>query len=359
MNITNVEITRVIAHEVVRASQMAERPPILSDHLVALDGHGKGLVAKRIVATVGSGSHCVDVTVSDATAGSPFNHATTMFDCNDAAFVKASQHLARALSTAQTVGTIRSGSALFVQGTCAADDRPSRFLTIIKADSDQGFFKQVQGESIDLRFVSDMLLGESQRLLKVAFFIENPECEQIPVGTAPVLRQPEEFCVKVFDHMMQNSGDGNAALYFYSTFLKCTLANDASRQTRDFYNIARDVIDEMPVPQQDKVELRGDLISYLRSNRATLSPRTFAKEVLPEAQQDVFVTRCKTAGITQAISKNLELLKNRLRRRSLRFSSQVTITASPEAIRESVRIHGQSKDGWTRLEIKGEIEETR
>jgi len=61
MNITNIEIERVIAHEVVRASQMTERPPILNDGLISLDEKSKTLVSKRLVSTLASGSHCVEV----------------------------------------------------------------------------------------------------------------------------------------------------------------------------------------------------------------------------------------------------------------------------------------------------------
>lgn len=357
MNIANVEITRVIAHEVVRAVEINDRPPILSDALITLDDRGKNLVGKRLVSTVASGSHCVDVTVDDATIGSPFEQATRMLDSEAADFVEASQHLAQSLSTAQTAGPIKSGSAIFVQGTCAADGIQSRFLAIIKADSDQGFYRQVVGENITLRYVSDMLLGESQRLIKIAFFIEDSERESTrePTGDGP--RLPDEFSVKVFDHMMQNSGDRNAAIYFYSTFLKCRLAVNASRKTKHFYEVTREFIGRMDVSQAEKVELHGDLIAYFRSNRAIIEPRSFAQDILPEAHQDAFVRKCRESEITQAITKDLELLKGKLRRQSLKFSSNVTLYAPSDSFRDSVRITGISDDGWTELKIRGSIEE--
>ena len=51
---------------------------MLSDELVVLDEPGKKLVARRLVDTVASGSHCVDVDVDDSTVGSPFDKATGM-----------------------------------------------------------------------------------------------------------------------------------------------------------------------------------------------------------------------------------------------------------------------------------------
>lgn len=354
MNIANVQINRVIAHEVVRASEFAERPPILSEQLVILDDNGKTLVGKRIVNTVASGSHCVDVTVEDSSTGSPFQRATDMIDETDDQFVELSKLLANDLSNAQTAGPIKSGSAIFVQGTCAADGANSRFVAIIKADSDQGLYKRIQDDgSITLTYVNDMLLGDSQRLIKIAFFIEETSPEEGPDQP----RQPEEFSVKVFDHLMQASGDGIAAQYFYQTFLRCRIAHSAARTTKQFFNIVKNYIDELPLPQSEKVSYHGDLISYLRQNATnTIEPRTFAQTVLPQEHQDAFVTKCRSEGITSAFSKELDLLKGKLRRQSVKFSSNVTIHAPSETFRDSIQILETSDDGWTRLRIRGTIE---
>lgn len=352
MNITNIDIIRVIAHEVVRAAQIIERPPVLSDELVVLDDRGKSLVGKRLVDTVASGSHCVDVTVEDGSLGSPFDKATEMLDANDNEFITSSKLLAGSLSSSQTAGPIKSGSAMFVQGTCSADGKASRFLAIIKADSDQALYKRVNGESITLTYVSDMLLGESQRLIKIAFFIEDAERDD-DTSTG---RRPEDFSVKVFDHLMQSSGNGDAAAYFYSTFLKCKLSHNAARQTKQFYEMASSFIDDMPISQAERVEYHGDLISYFRQNIETIEPRTFAQAVLPANQQDAFLRKCREHGVTQAFSKELNLLKGKLRRQSVKFSSNVTLYAPSDVFRDSVKIIGTSEDGWTELKIFGSIE---
>ena len=349
MNITNITIDRVIVHEVVRASQLADRPPILNEVLVTLDTKGKNLVSKRLVDTVASGSHCVDVTVEDATPGSPFDLTTAMLNLPDGSFIANSKHLASSLSSAQTAGPIKSGSAVFVQGRCFADGADSRFIAIIKADSDQALYKNVNGEEISLTYVNEMILGESQRLIKIAFFIEDSD-------SPGDHRSPDDFSVKVFDHLMQISGNGEAATYFYRTFLKCGLADNASRQTKEFYNAARFFIDQMPVSQADRVDFQGDLISYLRQNNEILEPRTFARMVLPEDQRDAFLGVCRGSGITEAITKDLTLLKGKLRRRSVKFSSNVTLYAPPDVFKESVRITGESDDGWTGVRIRGSIE---
>jgi hypothetical protein len=352
MNITNVYPLRVIVHEVVRASQIAERPPLLSDDLVVLDEEGKALVGRRLIDTVASGSHCVDVTVDDGSSGSPFDRATAMLDADDDVFVANSKFLATLLSTVQTAGAIKSGSAIFIEGTCLANGRDSRFLAIIKADSDQALLKRVSGEIITLTYVNDMVLGDSQRLIKIAFFIE----ESAPDGASTRERAPEDFSVKVFDHLMQTSGNGEAAAYFYSSFLKCKLSNNAARQTKQFFEVVQSFIDEIPLSPADRVGYQGDLISYFRQNRETIEPRTFARDVLPQAHQGAFTRKCRDEGISDAFSKDLDLVKSRLRRQSLKFSSNVTLYAPPEVFRDAVIITGTSDDGWTELKIRGSIE---
>jgi hypothetical protein len=350
VNISNIVATRVITHEVVRAQELENRAPVLSDVLISLDASGNGLIAKRLTDTLSTGSHCVEVTVEDASNGSPFCYASSMLDATDEEFISHSTHLAQALSQAQTSGSIKAGSAVFIQGTCITDEQNVRFITIIKADSDQALQKQINGENITLTYVNDMILGQSQKLFKVAFFVE-----QVRQQESRDCRSTEDFEIQVFDHMMNNSGNGTAATYFYSTFLKCKQADNASRQTKQFYEETKRFIEAMQIDAGEKLELKGGLISYMRGNRTILEPNEFAREFLPEDHQDRFVNQCRNSGINGAVSKDLTLLKGKMRRQSVKFSSNVTLYASPDVFKESVKV-GEFNDGWTEIKILGQLE---
>jgi 37-kD nucleoid-associated bacterial protein len=357
MIIAGVEVVRLIAHEIVKASQLNDRPPILSDEIMPLDQHGKDLLAKRLVSTIASGNHCVDVDVVESEVNSPFDHTASLLDHDDAGFIEATKKLASALSAAQTAGAIKAGSGIFIQGKCMVNAVQKRFAAIIKADSDQAFRKQVDGEnSIVLQYVNEMVLGESQKLFKIALFLEDVQSQAR--GVVPIQRTPDQFTIKVFDHNMQMSGNANAATYFYSTFLKCRLAENAPRLTKQFFNVARDFLDARDeLRPQEKMEYRADLISYLRGNRQTLEARTFAQEVLPENLRDPFVKQLQEAGLGDAVAKDLSLLKGKLRRQSIRFSSEITIYGQPETLRDSVKIGQADAEGWTDLKIKGSVQE--
>lgn len=355
MNIANIIVIRAITHEVVRASQLEERPPVFSDEILTLDQKGNDLIGKRLTSAIASGSHSVDVTVADATKGSPFDHVVSLLEQDNEEFISNSKHLANSLSLAQTTGTIKSGTAIFIQGKCVADGKESRFIAVIKADSDQGFYKNIDADNhITLTYVSDMLLGESQRLIKIGFFLEEEKPDPVFLQDG-VERKPEEFSIKIFDHALQNSSDGNAARYFYGTFLKCRQAENAARKTKEFFEVAKDYINNLDISQEEKVDLRGDLISYMRGNKAVIEPRTFAKEILPENLQDIFLNICLESRISDAFIKDTSLIKRKLKRQSIKFTSQVIMYATPEVFRESIKI-GDVKDGWTEVRIKGLIE---
>jgi hypothetical protein len=160
----------------------------------------------------------------------------------------------------------------------------------------------------------------------------------------------------VFDHLMKTSGVGEAAIYFYRTFLKCSIARSAARTTRSFFEKAQEFIRSLPMERADQMALQSDTISFLRGNTDIVSPSEFATSLLPPVHQDAFLRMCREHQIDESFSKDLSLLKGRLRKQSVHFSSQVTITAPPEVFRESVKIIDSDEAGWTHIKVRGEID---
>lgn len=362
MPIINITIEKIIAHEVIRRSELSTRTPVHSNNLININDNAKRLIASRIMDVINPGSHCVDLTVDESSLrqGSSFDIITNMLNYDDRAFIKASKGLAGSLSNAQTAGSIKDGSAIFIKGNALNNAIPSRFIVIIKADPDKGLSQTHSNNTITLEYVSNILLGESSRLIKVAIFIENNLVVQ-PLSNGQI-RDSEDFSIKVFDHLMQNSTNGNAALYFHGTFLGCSIAENAAIQTKRFFDITRDFINEMDIEQNQKVEYYYDLISYIRSNDTVINPTDFARAVMPENQQDEFIRTCEALDLGDSFSKNNDMIKNKLRRQSLKFSSDVTIIASPDTLSNSVQIlKTEIIDGeeWTPLKIKGETEKIK
>jgi hypothetical protein len=79
-------------------------------------------------------------------------------------------------------------------------------------------------------------------------------------------RSPDDFSIKIYDHLMRDSNNQSAAIYFYSSFLKCKIAETAAIQTKKFYETTIGFINDSDLPQEEKVRLRGDVISSFRDN---------------------------------------------------------------------------------------------
>ena len=352
MRIQQITIKRVIVHEIIKPSQILERPPVFSQALVTLDNKGTELVAKRLIDSIGDGSLSVEVDVEDHSKGSPFDLATGMLDATKPRFIALSQKVADLLAKSQVPGAVKSGVGLFVQGECKVNGQERRFLAIIKADSDQALVRSLTDDGIDLSYVSETFLGAQQRLIKIAFFFELMEPD-----TSQEIRPPAAFSILVFDHLLQPGG-GDLAEYFYGTFLKCRISQDASRKTLNFFEITREFINAMDCSADEKMDLYAALGTYLRSNDKTIHPRTFAQAHMPTEAVGPYVAACRSERMTSAFAKDTSLLSGRLKKFSLRFTSEVVISAPQETWKESVKII-ETKDGWTTLKILGEIKTVR
>ncbi|MCY2924808.1 MAG: nucleoid-associated protein, partial [Planctomycetota bacterium] len=88
-----------------------------------------------------------------------------------------------------------------------------------------------------------------------------------------------------------NTGNNNAARYFYGSFLGCRLADSAPRLTRQFYEETCRFIDSLKLTPQKRLEARTHLVSYLKSEEPHLSVKDFAERFLPADLRDGFADR--------------------------------------------------------------------
>ncbi len=348
--LVNIEVTRIIGHEVVRSSQLdRDADPTMGTALLPCESRDiQKILSQRFITTLSSHSKCVDVEVETLDT---FNRVTSMLDADDDSYINKSQELARHLSSVQTSGSIKSGSAFFIQGTCVYNQQESRFISIVKADPDEGIARQIRNNTLSWEYVQNLFLSSSQRMIKVAFFIEN-----ISPSNNNQSRNTEDFSIKVFDHCMSNASDKGAAEYFYRSFLGCKIASNAATKTKDFLDVTENfIMENTAILQKDKEKYRSGVIAILNSNEDIITPMGIAREVFPVELQSEYIRECERNEIATAFTKETSLIKRRLRKRSIKFSSNVTISAPTEMIDNYVRIENIEEDGWTRISIKGHM----
>ncbi|MDR2034264.1 MAG: nucleoid-associated protein [Helicobacteraceae bacterium] len=346
MSITDIQIERLIAHEAPKACD--SRTPVRSDSLITLDTEGRRLMSERLNEALALGSHCVDVTVSDNTVECSFNLIASMLNATGDDFIERSKTLADRLTSAQRQGSIKAGVAIFIQGECINDNEdPTRFITVIKAETDRGFRQNVTGDGITLDLIDNMLMSSSQRLLKIGFFVEE---------TKRLIKEqhyPDDFSIKVYDHAMQKSVSGNAATYFCVSFLGCRPAENAKRKTKEFFEMTLEIVRSWTdMDSITKVNTRSNLTAYMRSNETIINPIEFARNYIPQSHQDRYIQECRDKNIAESITKDVSLIKARIKKTSIKFSSQVTIVAPPDIFSDSVHIDAVEQE-WTMVRIRG------
>jgi hypothetical protein len=344
----------MIVHEVLLAADLdGGKNPQQSDQFLKLDPKGELLLAKRITDSLGSDSHSIELGVDIDREGSAFDLITKLLDAEDKHFISTSKELALMLTKAQSAGTIKAGICVVLDGTMGSNSKPERFVAVLKAESDAGFIKESTPKVVLLKYISDMVLGAQQRLFKIGCFIEK---KAVPSGSNGDVRLKDDFSAIVYDHQMSNTGDNNAARYFYATFLGCRLADNAQRLTRAFYEETSKHIDEAKLPARKRVDLKNHLVSYLKSEEKTVNPRTFAERFLPKSLHESYFERFrKTDFPSRDVPKDNHQIRRKLQVRRMFFSSKVRISAPEENFNDLVKIV-ETKDGWTTVNINGELE---
>jgi hypothetical protein len=103
------------------------------------------------------------------------------------------------------------------------------------------------------------------------------------------------------------------------------------------------------------------LFVFVRDERAkTFTASQFSNSYLPRELQDTFTNFLDQRKFTtNAVVRDISQMGNRLRRRRLKFGSDIELSASPEALKNKVTIEaikGKGSDGvrenWTRITVQ-------
>jgi hypothetical protein len=129
--------------------------------------------------------------------------------------------------------------------------------------------------------------------------------------------------------------------------------------TNDFFYNTRDYIENLPIEYLDKLDLHDSLYSYLKVSQSNIiGINGFAQDYLAPELRDGYRAHMVDKKFPEnAVTKDLEYLKNKLRKRQVHFTSQVSITAPSDGFDDLVKIRG-IEEGMTIVAIKGTIERT-
>lgn len=352
LKIDQMTINRVVVHTIpARGPNKNLVPPSGGADVLHLSGAVSDVVVIRISKALGHNSHGVQADFEDISDDSAFALACIMMDCPDLDFKTYAQAAAEKLAQVQLSKAFNSSKLISMSGTVGAIGRP--FTAFIKADLEQALSETtMQGQST-LDVLNDLFLTESQRLYKIGFFLRTAA----GTGKKDGKYAPEHHSVHVYDHLMTGTESRNAAFYFYSEFLGSNVAASDRRLTQDFFEKSLKFFDEKGFSQSKRIALGEALRTELRSNNQTLSVTNFAQTHIQSAndQTDYVAYMQKSGFPAHAITKDVDYVKNRLRRRQkVYFDSDVVISTPADAVKNLLKFKDNG-DGTTTVTVEGTV----
>jgi hypothetical protein len=350
--LVNLRVNNIIMHEIYkRGVTDGLVAPKFSSVCTSFDQSGLDTFQSRVTVALGKDSHCIEMVINQNGSDSAYAICSQIIDSNLESFISLSQKLTAKLAESQTSQNIPGGIILIFTGLVGNQNH--KYVGIIKAELQGGFNREEVDSRLLLKYLSTLFLTPTQRLYKVAMFVEVSPCENSESRT------PDDFNVLVFDHNMKSDETRQAAKYFYETFLGCGFSPSDRKLTSDFFNKTNTFIEDLRLSDEDRVDLKTSLYSYLKvSQRGTISIDSFSQEYLDPGLRDNYRNYMVQNGIPEReFNKDLTYIKNKLRKRNLKFTSKVNISAPSDDFETLVKIEGQ-REGRTVVSILGQLDNT-
>ncbi len=255
----------------------------------------------------------------------------------DGDLVAVSSELARRLYDAQ-VGSMSGG--LLVTVTADHDDDP--VLIVLKLEKEEGARanqSQVDGRAtLTVEYMRELFLTGRTRVFKVAAFRE----------------VTGDLSGWVSDPQVQGTG---IARFFLEDFLGCQLAEDPQLTTQQFHQSAEEYVNKQVSDPATRARYETALVAELQNNRSSVDVPAFAEQHLDRQHRQPFVAHLRDAGVARQFPKNLDLIKNRLRRLQYTFRGGVRVTAPSDAADSDLLSIEGLPDGRSHLEVTDTLDE--
>lgn len=347
-----VMIERVIVHRIHPKSPSKElTEPTTSNKVVELPQAALDTLQKRVQHALGNKSHGIEMSIAITDANSFFQVSSGMVHATDEGFVEASQALALSLSKAQLNTNAPGGMLAVIRGRVGEQALP--FIAAIKAEPQDGFRANEVNGQVDVEYISEILLTETQRLYKIGFLVEVASR-----SASKDERSAGDYRAFLFDHLMTATETRSAAAYFYSSFLGMSIQASSKKLTQDFFEFTKAFINTAPISQDDKLDLHEALRTELKSQDATISAAVFATKHMPDQVRSEYSGFMNAKGFPEnAISKDTGYIQAKLkRRRKYVFTNGVWLVTPPGDAKDMIEINSPN-DGETLVKIKGGLEQ--
>lgn len=207
-----------------------------------------------------------------------------------------------------------------------------------------------------MEYFNDIFLTAASKLYKIGFFTQTANGQDLPNG----------WRANVYDNQMTDRNPEGAAKYFFGTFLGCAVPENGAHMTRTFFEHTRTFIRDLAAEPEIKEDLLTSLYTYLKVDQTpTIQVNAFTTAYIPTEARDAYTNFMASKHFpTTAVPKDVTEIRNKLRKRRVRFTGNIELTAPPESFQDLISMEtvaaenpqpGQPTE-WTVITIKDRIQ---
>lgn len=355
MRLENLLVSRVMLHEIFkRGDDRAPKAPRYGEKITHLGADALDTFRQRVVDALGSPSQSLEMDIVRTEADSALDTVRSLVDAGESQFVAHSRKLADKLTEVQLHRNLPGGILLVFDGTAFHPSR--RVVGIIKAETHSGFTPFGNQGALTLQYLRELILTPTTKLYKIGLFVEDPTRR----------RGRPSWGTFIYDNLLIAADGSGAAQYFYESFLGCSLKLDSAHVTRRFYDLTNQFISSSGLTQDEKIDLQTSLYTYLKVEVSpVVEVRGFAQRYLGEPQlRDQYSQFMAAKQFPDgAVSKNLDNLTGKLRRRRVVFKSRIQLIGPADQFNELVKIKSIEGDPlpggivptWTSIIVRDQV----
>lgn len=337
----NLVVSRVIMHEIYKRDENRNLlPPTFSDELESLTVDALTAFRERMTEALSRDSKSLSMGIAKTGQESFVALADELHKASNDDFVQLSKNVASKMAESQTSINLPGGIVIVFSGTVGVNSFP--YVGVIKAETQAGFRRAQNDEGAFIEFLRNIFLTPATRLYKVGIMVKLTQSENLD----------EAWSAKVFDSNITAGKREAAATYFYDTFLGCVLPQDGPYETQRFFDLTKDFVLKTGLDADSKSNLMDSLFVFVRDDKSqTFTTSEFRDNYLPEELRDPYKKFMEAKKFrADAVVRDTSAMGNRLKRRRLKFGTDITLSASPDALSERVKIDAvkaKNKDGDT------------
>lgn len=305
-------VEHVIFHDIPRRVPGGESAPVLADGLTDMDARHKSMLKEKLTRTLQAKS-AYDIMFNDESASPVPDNVMEITNArfNSQKFIVMSRRFAEYLFEQQT-GQMSAGLLCVIW----INVKGRRVVAILKLERERGVELSLEDVDGSRQFTMDLLdnlvFTDGTKTYKSAMFVSEADDEYKAVA-----------CDK-----QKNVHSGRDVGQFWMRFLGCKVTVEPRVATELWFDATVRYVNDFITDPMQKDEVYNHIVSELHSNRATITPGTFAEDYMPKDYRQGYRDYLVEVGVSvQRFHKDLADVERKIKSKTYITRGGVTVKA--------------------------------